>query len=341
MTLPALGRLPSLKKLSIEGMNEIKELDFEFFGDSLPFFKPFPVLEVLQFQNMLRWKYWNYSNKANKEDGEFPKITQIPAFSVKLIITGCPNVAYSVMSLPSLLELNIEDCNKMVPRSMVDLTSLTTLRIRSLSVLTCLPDGFEQFPGALKHLVLLNCTGLTSLWQKGTEFENVVSIEHAKINGCSQSFSLAGNEKGLAPNGLHWLMSLERLHIESCPTLVSFPETGFLSTFKHLRLRDCPVLKNLPCWIMRHCEFTGCLLEDLEIEECPSLTCFPRGSLPPTLKRLKIQGCSHLHSLPEGLMQAGNNKNTSYLENLEIIGCPFLVYFPEGKLPTSLKMLKI
>ncbi|XVF22902.1 hypothetical protein REPUB_Repub12eG0210700 [Reevesia pubescens] len=356
MSLPALGRLPSLKKLSIEGMNGVKELGLEFFGDSSPFFQPFPVLEVLQFQNMLKWKYWYHPNKANKDGGELPSLRELMIHNcpelyeklprylpnlVKLIIKGCPNVAYSVMSLPSLLELHIEDCNKMVSRCMVDLTSLTTLRIRSLSDLSCLPDGFEPFPGALKHLFLSNCTGLASLWQKGTEFENVVLNEHAKINGCSQSFSLTGNGTGLVPNGLHCLMSLECLHIEACSKLVSFSETGFLSTLRILRLRDCPLLKNLPSWIMRHCEFTGCLLEDLEIEECPSLTCFPGGSLPPTLKRLKIQGCIALSSLPEGLMQADNNKNTSYLENLEIIGCPSLICFPEGKLPTSLKMLKI
>ncbi|XVE74185.1 hypothetical protein DITRI_Ditri11bG0178700 [Diplodiscus trichospermus] len=353
ITLPALGRLPSLKKLSIEGINGIEKLDFEFFGDSLPFF---PVLEVLQFQNMLKWEYWYCPNKANKEDGEFPCLRELIVHNcpklcqtlprylpslAKLIIKGCPKVDYSVMSLPSLLELNIEDCNKMVPRSMVDLTSLTTLRIRSLSDLTCLPDGFEQFPGALKQLVLSNCTDLTTFWQKGAEFENVASIEHAKPDGCSQSFSLAGNGKGLMPNGLHWLMFLERLHIESCRKLVSFPEMGFLSALRHLRLRDCPVLKSLPSWIMRLCESTSCPLEDLEIEECHSLTCFPRGSLPPTLKRLKIQGCIGLDSLPEGLMQADDNKNASYLENLEIIGCPSLVRFPEGKLPTGLKMLKI
>ncbi|GMJ01231.1 hypothetical protein like AT3G14470 [Hibiscus trionum] len=320
-SLPALGTLPSLKKLLIEGMNGVKRLDFEFFGYGLPF----PVLEVLQFKNMLNWEDWDYPNKANKEHGEFPSLRELmidncpklhrklPGYLpslVKLAIKGCPNVAYSVMSLPSLLDLSIEDCNKTVSRSMVDLTSLTTLRIKSLSDLTCFPDGFEQFPGALKHLILSHCTGLTSLWRKG------------KDELCCP-------------------VSLERLNIESCPKLVSFPETGMWSMLRCLRLRDFPLLKDLPCWIMRHGEITGCLLEDLEIEKCPSLTCFPRGRLPPTLKRLKIQGCARLSSLPEGLMQADKDKNASHLEHLEIIGCPSLARFPEGRLPTSLKMLKI
>ncbi|KHG24702.1 hypothetical protein F383_04462 [Gossypium arboreum] len=92
---------------------------------------------------------------------------------------------------------------------------------------------------------------------------------------------------------------------------------------------------------MKQGELTDCLIEDLEIEECPSLTSFPRGRLPSTLKRLKIQDCICLCSLPDGLMQADNNKNTFCLENLQIISCPSLVRFPHGRLPTSLKMLKI
>ncbi|KAK8983095.1 hypothetical protein V6N11_057853 [Hibiscus sabdariffa] len=349
-SLPALGRLPSLKMLSIEGMNGVKKLDFEFYGGSIPTFKPFPVLEVLQFQNMLEWEYWYYPNEADKVDGAFsslcevmicncPKLQHLPRFLpslLKLAVKGCPNMADSVMSFPSLQELNIENCNKMVPMRMVDLTSLTTLRVRNLPDLTCLPDGFEQLSGALQHLFISNCTGLTSLWQKVTECEDVVSVEPVKINGSSPSSSPAGNEKIQVHNKTRFPVSLEQLHIESCPKLVSFSETSFLSRLRHLKLRDCLVLKKLPIWVM-----SRCLLEDFEIEECPLLEHFPRESLPPKLKRLKIQGCINLCSLSEGLMQADNNKYTSYLEKLEIIGCPSLDNFPEGKLPTTLKVLKI
>ncbi|GMI75785.1 hypothetical protein like AT3G14470 [Hibiscus trionum] len=351
-SFPALGRLPSLKMLSIEGLNGIKRLDFEFYGGSEPTFKPFPVLEVLQLQNMMEWKDWYYPNEDNNGDGEFPslrevmihncpKLLQLPRYLpslLKLTVKGCPNVADSVMtmSLPSLHELNIEDCNKMLPMRLVDLTSVTTLRVRSLPDLTCFPDGFEQFSGALQHPFISNCTGLTSLQQQVTECEDVVFIEPVKINGSSPSLSLAGNEKNQVHNRAHFPVSLERLHIESCPKLVSFSETSFLSRLRHLKLRECLVLKNLPIWVM-----SGCLLEDFEIEECPLLEHFPSESLPPKLKRLKIQGCINLCFLPEGLMQADNNKYTSYLEKLEIIGCPSLGNFPEGKLPTTLKVLKI
>ncbi|MBA0826717.1 hypothetical protein Goarm_011542 [Gossypium armourianum] len=340
MSLPALGGLPSLKKLSIEGMDGVKELRF----------KPFPVLEVLQFQNMLKWEYWYHPY----EDGEFPSLHELVIHNcpnlnqklprylpslVKLIVKGCPNLVDSVLNLPSLHELNIEDCKNMVPVSLAGVTSLVTVRIRGLPYLKCFPDGFQQFPGAPKHLLISDCSGLTSSRQKVTECENVASIEYVKVNGSSPPLSLAENGKILVPKSQHFLKSLERLHIESCPKLVSFSETGFSSTLRHLQLRDCPVLTNLPIWIMS--QFTSCLLEDLEIEECPSLTRFPSGRLPPTLKRLKLQDCASLCSLPEGLMQADNNKYASYLEHLEVIGCPSLKNFPEGKLPTSLKVLRI
>ncbi|MBA0729005.1 hypothetical protein Golax_025491 [Gossypium laxum] len=336
-SLPALGGLPSLKKLSIEGMDGVKKLGF----------KPFPVLEVLQFQNMLKWEYWYH----HYEDGEFPSLHELVIHNcpnlnqklprylpslVKLIVKGCPNLVDSVLNLPSLHELNIEDCKNMVPVSLVGVTSLVTVRIRGLPCLKCFPDGFQQFPGAPKHLLISNCSGSR---QKVTECENFASIEYVKVNGSSPPLSLAENGKNLVPKSQHFLKSLERLHIESCPKLVSFSETGFSSTLRHLQLRDCPVLTNLPIWIMS--QFTSFLLEDLEIEECPSLTRFPSGRLPPTLKRLKLQDCASLCSLPEGLMQADNNKYASYLEHLEIIGCPSLKNFPEGKLPTTLKVLRI
>ncbi|XWS77377.1 hypothetical protein CRYUN_Cryun01aG0256100 [Craigia yunnanensis] len=206
-----------------------------------------------------------------------------------------------------------------------------------------------QFPGALRVLVISNCIGL----RKGDILLNFASLERLKIKGCSEFVSLAENEQGISSNhedlinsynfwkppwGMHGLTSLEDLQIESCPNLVFFPETGFLPMLKHLELKDCHALKSLPSGMM----MLNCPLEELEIEDCPALTSFPSGRLPTTLRRLKIGYCRDLMSLPEGLMQTDNStSNISHLENLEIISCPSFISFPEGKLPTSLKVLKI
>ncbi|XP_040931918.1 putative disease resistance RPP13-like protein 1 [Gossypium hirsutum] len=224
MSLPALGGLPSLKKLSIEGMDGVKELGF----------KPFPVLEVLQFQNMLKWEYWYHPY----EDGEFPSLHELVIHNcpnlnqklprylpslVKLIVKGCPNLVDSVLNLPSLHELNIEDCKNMVPVSLVGVTSLVTVRIRGLPYLKCLPDGFQQFLGAPKHLLISNCSGLTSLRQKVTECENVASIEYVKVNGSSPPLSLAENGKNLASAAQRLSCAYKPTHLdnESIEAMVS------------------------------------------------------------------------------------------------------------------------
>ncbi|KAE8731516.1 hypothetical protein F3Y22_tig00002799pilonHSYRG00008 [Hibiscus syriacus] len=107
---------------------------------------------------------------------------------------------------------------------------------------------------------------------------------------------------------------------------------------KHLTLKDCQSLKFLPSAIT----MISCPLEELKIEDCPALTFFANGRLPTVLRRLKIRFCEALVSLPQGLMQIDNStSNVSHLENLEIVGCPSLISFPEGKFPSSLKILKI
>ncbi|GKU88523.1 hypothetical protein SLEP1_g2775 [Rubroshorea leprosula] len=255
------------------------------------------------------------------------------------------------MSLPSLRELKIEDCNKVRLENIVDLTSLTTLRIQGIRDLSCLPQEILKSLGALQILEISNCTELIYLWQKGSALKNIASLEHLKIKGCSEFVSLVVNEQGLPcsledmelmNNGNLEKPSLKSLQIESCPKLLSFPETGSLSTLRRIKLKDCAALITLPDWTaMLNCRTTDYLLQDLEIEECPSLTSFPRGILPSRLQRLKIRGCRDLQSLPEGIMQNDYSTNISHLESLEIVDCPSLTCFPEGILPFSLKTLKI
>ncbi|GLT39689.1 hypothetical protein SLA2020_138670 [Shorea laevis] len=205
--------------------------------------------------------------------------------------------------------------------------------------------------GALQILEISNCTELIYLWQRGIGLKNIASLEHLKIKGCSEFVSLVENEQGL-PCGVENMelmnsgslekLSLKSLQIESCPKLLSFPEIGWLSTLRRIKLKDCAALITLPNWTaMPNCRTADYLLQDLEIEECPSLTSFPRGILPTRLQRLKIRGCRDLQSLPEGIMQNDNSENVSHLESLEIDDCPSLTCFPKGILPFSLKTLKI
>ncbi|KAI9176317.1 hypothetical protein LWI28_001251 [Acer negundo] len=210
----------------------------------------------------------------------------------------------SPIRLSSLVELNIAECNEVMLSGLFSLSSLLELTIAECN---------EEMLSGLSSLTTL-------------KIRKCFPIDE----GCSQSMSLA------IPD----LVSLKYLQIESCPNLVSFPETGFGSMLRHLILKDCPALKALPKDIMC-CESNSCLLEELEIEGCCSLEFFPKGRLSTTLKRLTIQYCENLRSLPEGVMQDDNNNYESQLEILKIVGCPSLQCSTSGKLPYGLKILKI
>ena len=95
------------------------------------------------------------------------KASQPSIFLMKLAIHHFPRSEGSYVAFPSLSELIIEDCNKEILRSIVRLTSLITPRTMGMPELMHLGKRIVQFPRTIRILVISNCIGLTSLWQKG------------------------------------------------------------------------------------------------------------------------------------------------------------------------------
>ncbi|KAF2319656.1 hypothetical protein GH714_017863 [Hevea brasiliensis] len=215
MSLPSLGRLPLLRYLHVEGMDAVKTVDHEFYGDGSPSDKPFPSLETLKFEDMCEWEKWLPSTGVDKEvEDKFPRLRELTLLNcpklvgklpcrlpslVKLTICKCPKLGDSVISLPSLHELNLEECKMVAFRNMVDSTSLTTLRIQSMSDLTHMEDLFIQSLGALKVLVISNCTKLMSFGTEGIGLENLLGLERLIIEDCPQFVSLAEKNHAMSP----------------------------------------------------------------------------------------------------------------------------------------------
>ncbi|GKV46378.1 hypothetical protein SLEP1_g53365 [Rubroshorea leprosula] len=297
--LPSLGLLPVLKKLIIEGMEEIEAVSSEFYGQH----GSFPSLAELVFRNMPKWKEWT---SPVGSAGEFPclhrlviencpkLLGQLPSnlSSLKeLDVRSCngkllksmgdvPSLTYlriehiseltclpMRMSLPSLKELSIRNCNGVLLKSMVDLTSLTKLGIRNIVHLTCLPESFTQSLTTLETLDIFLCSDLTCLWEEGTEIE-----------------------QSLLPFNL-----------------------------KHLSLKYCRALESLPNAMMMRMDGSSSSntnmlmsrLEWLEICDCNSLKSFTRGKLPTSLKYLTIDRCKGLESLLD-VDGDYNNNNINY-----------------------------
>ncbi|XWS77378.1 hypothetical protein CRYUN_Cryun01aG0256200 [Craigia yunnanensis] len=128
LSLPSLGRLPSLRMLSIIVMDRVQNVGLKFYGPNFPSVKPFPSLEILRFKDMSECTCWSSPSQANEDSGEeFPFLRELvvedcPKLSgklpgrffslVKLVIKRCPKLEGSSMNFPSLYELTMEDCSE-------------------------------------------------------------------------------------------------------------------------------------------------------------------------------------------------------------------------------------
>ncbi|KAF5775964.1 putative virus X resistance protein-like, coiled-coil [Helianthus annuus] len=107
-SLPSFGLLPSLKRLQIQGMDEVKIIGLELTGNDVNAFRS---LEVLRFQDMSGWEGWSTIN-----EGSAAVFTCLKELYVK----NCPQLIHvSLQALPSLKVLEIDTCGDGVLRSLV------------------------------------------------------------------------------------------------------------------------------------------------------------------------------------------------------------------------------
>ena len=367
-SLLCLGQLPSLKWLRIQRMDRVKQVGAEFYfygeaGGSTDNF--FPSLEYLYFEDMSEWEDWSSSSTAESlfpslhelSIGNCPKlIKELPTYLpllTTLSVYDCPKLEFTLLRLPSIKELYVKEFDESIFQSKIELTSLTRLRVDSILELINLQQGFVRSLIGLQDLKIRNCEKLTCLWEDRFQSEGLIhsrrlvslglgcNLRSLEIDNCDKLERL--------PNEWQSLTCLEKLGIENCPKLVSFPEVGFPPNLRSLTLLNCEGLKCLPDGMTSKMSTNSCLLETLTIRNCSSLICFPKGQLPTTFKTLKVYDCESLSSLPEGIMMHCNSIHTNNtitmgicaLEVLSIRGCPSLADFPEGSLPTTLKELII
>ena len=298
-------------------------MDDEFYGEVSSSFRPFPSLESLTFENMPSWEFW--FPFSNRDAGALQPI--FPCL-VELNIWKCPKLSFELIHpcLPSIVKLDVRGCLHML--LYFEFPFLRELKVTDMI-------GWRR--GI--HIDLHSLTALTKLTvKKIPELSRMgewlpLEVEYLKISDCDSLEEL--------PNGLHRLQSLKELRIGHCPRLVSFPETGLPPVLRVLVLYACEGLKLIPDG-----RYNSSLhfLERLEVEDCPSLVCFP-DMLPSTLKQLVIRHCINLKALPDGIMQSSasssSSRGISHLEVLIIEGCQSLKTIPTGNFPSSLKRLDI
>ncbi|XP_024038856.1 putative disease resistance RPP13-like protein 1 [Citrus clementina] len=270
-----------------------------------------PKLEKLGINNIKNETYiWKSHNELLQDICSLKRLT----------IDSCPKLQSLVAEeekdqqqqlceLSSRLEyLELNRCEGLVklPQSSFSLSSLREIEIYNCSSLVSFPE--VALPSKLKEIQIGHCDALKSLpeaWMCDTH------------------------------------SSLEILNIQYCCSLTYIAAVQLPSSLKKLKIWRCDNIRTLTVeegiQSSSGRRYTSSLLEELEIRDCPSLTCIfsqnelpatleslEVGNLPSSLKSLDVYGCSKLESIAERL-----DNNTS-LETIRISNCESPKILPSG-----------
>ncbi|PWA91334.1 NB-ARC domains-containing protein [Artemisia annua] len=340
--LPPLGQLPSLKKLDIRSLNEVKVVGSEFLGTGIAF----PKLESLRFQDMSGWEVW--STNSGVVDAVFPRLQ-------KLEISYCPNlVEVSLEALQSLRVLDISGCGDGVLTCLIRVASaITKLRISSISGLSDeVWRGVMDYLGAVEELNIGWCDEIRYLWELEAEASKVlVNLRKLEVMFCSKLASLGKKQE--EEDGCNQLTSLRMLYLSKCENLercnlsnniqeliiwecdliasVSFPTGGH--KLKSLKIERCEqllekeVLLNTSMPLILE---VACIDSWKNVKSINELTCFIH------LTKLRIVDCSSIESFP-----AADLPNLTSLKHLTIVKCKSMDVDSFGFWPPKLGFLEI
>ncbi|XP_058788535.1 putative disease resistance RPP13-like protein 1 [Vicia villosa] len=233
MTLPPLGQLPSLKKLSISNLLLLETIGPEFYcveeGEcSSSTFQPFPSLEHMKFHSMPNWKDWISFEGINFA---FPRLRTME-------LHNCPELRGDLPDhLSCMEEIKIGGCYKLLETTHT-LNWLSTIKIVTIKedfnhkVLST-DSPFQHAAAAESYPMFISKMMVSSICLTHLELWFIQSLTAFPTNGLPtslQSLSIHSCSKlSFMPfETFQNYTSLVRLDMwECCDSLTSFPLDGF------------------------------------------------------------------------------------------------------------------
>ncbi|XP_075661211.1 putative disease resistance protein RGA3 [Castanea sativa] len=282
--LPTLGLLSCLRDLYISGMDNVRSIGTEFYGnynDGGYHKILFPCLESLQLELMPNLVEWTDAMEPTTTGMVFPCLKN-------LTIDYCEQLKSAPCHFPSLEVLHISQTNSTTFEKISSkLTTLTFLNIWGISELASLPEQLLKNNSSLMFLSISRCDDLVSLSPHGDVWGFYTSLRSLYISDCKKLSYL--------PDGLHTLCSLENFEVRNCPNLRSFPSIKGVALLLRTLAISCSD-EVLPIGLQ------SCIsLSSLVTNECPNLISIPNLQDLHSLSSLTITSCKRLMGLPDGL----------------------------------------
>jgi hypothetical protein len=297
-----IGPSPSLKVISIEGMDIVKNIDPEFYGEGCS--QPFGSLEFLKFKDMKEWENW-------RPNGEFPN-------SCKLFIENCPKLLLEELPnhLPSLKNVRILGCQGLrhsFSGKEVFCRSEADFRLLMSNSLSWIP---ERLIFDIERLSFTDSEEMTHLSSNVLALLQLLpSLRVLRFNKCPKLVSLGTEEVNEQPHVLAFPSTLREIDISHCNALESLPNAVMYNNtcLEKITIFGCDSLKH---FAIDGCQKLVSLVAE-EVKEQPHVLAFPS-----TLREIDIRYCKALESIPNAVIY-----NNTCLEKITIFKCDSLKHF--------------
>ncbi|CDP20136.1 unnamed protein product [Coffea canephora] len=289
--LPALGQLPSLKRLCLKRLDNIRSVGDEFYAF---------------MENLAEWKDADQVRSTIGEADVFPMLRNFH-------IQSCPQLTALPCSCKILDRLGIYSCDNLreLPVDVFGL-SLQCLTISCCPRLISLGVNGKKCPlrcRSLRSVWVVSCPNLVSF---SLNLQQTPSLEEFVLDDCPKliphnfkgfAFATSLRKLAIGPfssddssiddfdwSGLRSASTLRELYLQGLPRSKSLPhQLQYLATLTSLSLADFGGIEVLPDWIGNLVS-----LETLEISDCQKLQSLPSEAAMRRLTKLthvQVDGC--------------------------------------------------